>query len=203
MRRIGRLASAAGLALGLALALGAPATAGAQECFIGEVRLFAGNFAPRNWAMAHGQLLNISQNQALFSIVGTLYGGDGRTTFGLPDLRGRVPVGEGAGPGLSNRQLGERGGNETHQLTPNEMPVHDHDVRVRGTKPSNRDRSKTPEDRIPSHGNHRVYTDMPPDAQMAPGTISPKGGGAPHNNMPPFLGMNYIICTQGLFPIRN
>lgn len=203
MRLTKKWALAAGLAFGLALSAISPGTASANDCFLGEVRLFAGNFTPRNWAKAEGQLLSISQNTALFSILGTTYGGDGRTTFGLPDLRSRVPVGAGQGPGLSDRRLGESGGEERHELTVDEMPVHDHAVNVRGTKPSNSERSKTPEDNILSHGGQKIYTDLPADAEMAPGTIAPEGGSVAHNNMQPFLGMNYIICMQGTYPSRN
>ena len=97
-----------------------------SEPFVGEIRMFAGNFAPRNWAFCDGQLLSISQNDALFSLFGTIYGGDGRTTFGLPDLRGRTAVHPGTGPGLSNRRWGEKGGTETTTMTINQMPVHHH-----------------------------------------------------------------------------
>lgn len=122
------VATRAGVAAAvLAICLGAGAsTASAQECFLGEVKMFAGNFAPRNYALAQGQLLPINGNEALFSIIGTIYGGDGRTTFALPDLRGRAPIGAGQGPGLSNRQLGQRVGEEDHSLTVGEMPAHAH-----------------------------------------------------------------------------
>ena len=112
-------------ALGLLASFGLAQTA-ASEPLIGEIRLFAGNFAPRGWALCDGQLLAINQRQALFSILGTMYGGDGRTTFGLPDLRGRVPVHAGEGPGLTKRSLGQKGGAETHVLTVHEMPSHAH-----------------------------------------------------------------------------
>ncbi len=135
-------------------------TASAQECFIGEVKMFAGNFAPRGYAFTHGQLLPIAQNSALFSILGTTYGGDGRTTFALPDLRGRAPIGAGAGPGLNNRRLGEKLGSET-------------------------------------------VTEPSAGIKSEPGTDPVVIGGRPVNNMQPSIGLNYIICLQGIYPSRS
>ena len=203
MRPTRNFAPLTGLIFGLALYFGAPTAAAAQDCMIGEMRLFAGNFAPRNWAKAQGQLLSISHHSALFSILGTTYGGDGRSTFALPDLRSRVPIGEGTGPGLTRRRLGEKGGEENHTLTIDEMPVHDHDMNVRGTQTPNSQRSKTPENNSLTFGGQKIYTDQPADAQMAPGTIGPEGGDQPHNNMQPFIGMNYIICLNGIYPSRS
>ncbi len=137
----------------------APAAA-QQDCMLAEVKLFAGNFAPRNWAFTNGQIISINQNQSLYSLLGTTYGGDGRTTFALPDLRGRTPIGVGQGSGLSNRQLGEKTGSETVTA--------------------------------PSTG-----------IQTQSGTDPVDYGGVPENNMQPSLGMNYIICLQGLFPSRS
>lgn len=204
MRLSRRIALAAGLMLGLAVSFAAPEAASAsQDCFLGEVRMFAGNFAPRNWAKSQGQILAISQHQALYSVLGTTYGGDGRQTFALPDLRSRVPVGTGQGPGLSQRRLGDEGGEESHELTVDEMPVHDHALRVRGTHTPNSERSKTPEDNVLARGGQKIYTDLAADAEMAPGTVAPEGGSIAHNNMQPFLGMNYIICISGTYPSRN
>ncbi len=204
MRLIRKLPLTGGLAAMLALSLGVPQTARAdQECFLGEVRMFAGNFAPRNWVLAQGQVLAIGQHPALFSILGTTYGGNGRTRFALPDLRSRVPVGAGTGPGLSQRRLGDEGGEETHVLTIDEMPVHDHAMNARGTLTPNSQRSKTPEGNVLTFGGQKIYTDLAADAQMAPGSIGVEGGDIAHNNMQPFLGINYILCISGTYPSRH
>ena len=175
--------------------------AGAQECFIGEVRLFAGNFAPRGWAFAAGQLLSVSQNTALYSILGTTYGGEGRTTFALPDLRGRVPLGTGQGPGLTNRTLGQKGGAETHSLRVAEMPSHNH--QAMGTKEVATQFS--PEGNVWA-GIERLKLYNPSAGRlvtMSRSAIGRTGGSRAHNTMQPFLGLNYIICLQGMYPSRN
>jgi microcystin-dependent protein len=164
--------------------------------FIGQITLFAGNFAPRGWAFCDGQLLAISQNTALFSILGTTYGGDGRTTFALPDLRGRAPVhaGSSGGPGLTPRLLGEQGGEEAHTLIQSEMPAHAHGGRAStGDQTTNR-----PSGAYPARGG--VYASSQ-DTTTGPG--EPSGGGQPHGNMQPYLGLNYIIAMEGIFPSRN
>jgi microcystin-dependent protein len=174
--------------------------AGAQECFIGEVRLFAGNFAPRGWAFAAGQLLPISQNQSLFAIVGTTYGGDGRTTFALPDLRGRVPLGTGQGPGLTNRTLGKKGGAETHTLTAAEMPSHNHAVMASNAVGT----QSRPQGNVwASHKRTKVYETGGQLVTMSKSAIARTGGNRALDTMQPFLGLNYIICLQGIFPSRN
>ena len=170
----------------------------AQECFIGEVRLFAGNFAPRNWASCDGQLLPISQNQALFSILGTTYGGDGRTTFALPDLRGRVPIHAGSGPGLSPRTLGQKGGEESHVLTIEELPAHSHTVNARNEKGN----TNIPEGNVIAK-KKKLYSTEAPDVTLKNAAIGETGQGIAHNNMPPFQALEYIICLQGIFPSRN
>ena len=170
----------------------------AQECFIGEVRLFAGNFAPRNWALCDGQLLPINQNQALFSILGTTYGGDGRTNFGLPDLRGRVPIHEGSGPGLTPRTLGQKGGAEAHVLTVQEMPAHTHTLNAR----NQRGNANNPAGNVLAR-KRNFYSTQPQNAMLSDSAIGTTGGGEAHNNMPPFQALSYIICLQGLFPSRN
>lgn len=169
----------------------------AQEGLIGEVRLFAGNFPPRSWAFCEGQLLAISQNQALFSIIGCAYGGDCRTTFALPDLRGRVPISPGQGPGLSNYVLAQRGGAETVVLNTTQIPSHNHAIFADGevgrggstTSPTN---------------NYLAESDAystEQDTQMRP--TGNTGGNLAHENRPPFLAMHYIICLQGIFPSRS
>ena len=165
--------------------------------FIGEIRMFAGNFAPRNWAFCDGQLIAISSNTALFSLIGAIYGGDGRTSFALPDLRGRVPIHQGVGPGLTPRPQGSRGGAEQHTLTTNELPAHSHTVQARSLGSRLRD----PENRFLGASNDQ-YTSNLANIPMASSTTT-SGGGQSHNNMQPSLGMNYIISLFGVFPSRS
>ena len=191
----------------VAAAMAAPAGANAQECFIGEMRMFAGNFAPRGWGLAQGQLLPIAQNTALFSILGTTYGGNGQTTFALPDMRGRAPVGWGQGPGLTNRSLGEVGGTETITQTINQMPMHSHVAAANATsaaathiRPQGRMWARADPNAVVN-----IYAAGPADVPMADGsvTVGAAGGSQPQENMPPFLGMNFIVCMEGIFPSRN
>ncbi|SOE20025.1 Microcystin-dependent protein [Spirosomataceae bacterium TFI 002] len=174
-----------------------------SDPFLGTVILFAGNFAPRGWTFCDGQLLSINQNQALFSILGTTYGGDGRTTFGLPDLRGRVAIGEGQGPGLTDRNLGERGGSETVQLTVNTLPSHNH-VQTASSYPPTKNTivgstSAASGDRnVPMD---KIYTTESADVSM--GETSSQGESFAHNNMQPYLTSRYIIAITGIFPSRN
>ncbi|WP_108866589.1 phage tail protein [Aquimarina aquimarini] len=196
-----------------------------MDPFLGQIVLFGGNFAPRGWALCEGQLLPISQNSALFSILGTIYGGDGRTTFALPDLRGRAPIGAGGGPGLSDRRLGSRSGQETHTLNITEMPSHNHltqnnpsaDQHVQLSADSGvRDKPQAGD--VPagaSFGSGLGATPVnaygpannPVNGQEISGnaglTILNNGGNQPHNNMQPYLTTNYIIALQGVFPSRN
>ncbi len=170
----------------------------AQECMLGEIRMFAGNFAPRRWAFSAGQLLSISSNQALFSILGTTYGGDGRTSFALPDLRGRVPLGTGKGPGLASRRLGQKGGAETHRLRVAEMPAHRHSARSN----SGRGTSASPVRNVWAGSAQNSYIRRS-NTKMGRDAIGVSGRNRPHNNLQPFLGINYIICLQGIYPSRN
>lgn len=173
-----------------------------MEPFIGEIIMFGGNFAPRGWALCEGQLLPIDQNTALFSILGTTFGGDGRTTFALPDLRGRVPVQPGNGAGLTNRVLGQKGGSEEVTLSTNEMPAHNHSVGCQ-TAVGNQG---TPQNHLlaaENVGQADLYSNVAGNATMASGMIVNNGGGQPHNNMQPFLGINFIIALVGIFPSRN
>ena len=172
-----------------------------SEPFIAEVRIFAGNFAPRGWAFCNGQLLPIAQNTALFSLIGTTYGGDGRTTTALPDLKGRAPMHPGRGPGLSTRRLGEKGGVEEVTLTEPQIPNHTHTMQA----------SPNPGESADPQGNAiartvggSLYSDQaPPDVSLNQAALPPTGGGQPHNNMQPFLTLNYIIALVGLFPSRS
>ena len=171
-----------------------------MEPFIGMIVMFGGNFAPRGWALCDGQLLPIAQNAALFSILGTTYGGDGRTTFGLPDLRGRVPMHPGNGPGLSSRRLGERGGAENVQLNVNQMPSHNHGVQQNCS--SEKGLSTRPEGNYPAVTAGASYAESF-DGQMGTDVVGNNGGGQGHANVQPFQCVNYIIALQGTFPSRS
>ncbi|MCK8501372.1 MULTISPECIES: phage tail protein [Myxococcus] len=173
-----------------------------SEPYIGEIRMFAGNFAPRGWAFCQGQILAIAQNTALFAILGTTYGGNGQTTFALPDLRGRYPMQPGQGPGLSPRTLGEQGGSETVTLISNQMPQHTHSLNVS----SQQGDTETPVGTVLAADNNGTifnYRAAPIDGTMNPAAIGIAGGSQPHNNMSPFLCLNFIIALEGIFPSRN
>lgn len=171
-----------------------------SDPFIGEIRMFAGNFAPRGWAFCNGQLMPISQNTALFSLLGTTYGGDGRSTFALPDLRGRVPLHAGQGSGLSDYPLGSRGGSEQVALTTAQLPAHSHALLASDAEASQRNPTNhalaTPEEAL-------IYSAAEPTAVMAKDAIAPTGSGQPHENRPPYLAVNYIIALFDLFPSRS
>jgi microcystin-dependent protein len=169
------------------------------EPYIGEIRIFAGSFAPAGWAMCAGQLMPISQNDALFTLIGTTYGGDGQETFGLPDLQSRVPIHTGQGPGISqNYQLGEEAGVESVTLTAQQIPVHNHAFLVNSaigtqTSPSNNYMA------APLTG--KLYYATTPDKVMGP--PSPVGGSQPHENLQPYLCITYIISLFGVFPQQS
>ncbi|PPK94297.1 MULTISPECIES: phage tail protein [Nonlabens] len=184
----------------LFMLLGSIYNVSAQDDFIGEVKMFAGNFAPRGWALCQGQLLPIAQNSALFSIIGTTYGGDGRTTFGLPDLRGRVPEGVGTGPGLSPVQWGQRSGAETVTLTTANLPSHNHAVNgVSEVGTTNVPSGAYPANSGVFDNEYGTGTSTP----MHAGMIGYTGGGQSVSIKQPSLGMHYIICLQGIFPSRS
>jgi microcystin-dependent protein len=176
-----------------------------MDPFIGEIRLFGGNFPPRDWAMCNGQLMQIRSNTALFSLLGTMYGGDGINTFALPNLMDSVPIGMGAGPGLTPRQQGEMGGSAGVTLTQQEMPGHTH--QAVGVA-SNGD-AHAPVGAVWAQYNtssrpavHANVYGATPDVTMAPTALAPTGNSQPHNNMQPYMAMNFIIALTGIFPQR-
>jgi microcystin-dependent protein len=175
--------------------------------YIGSIVLFAGNFAPRGWMLCQGQLLSIAQNTALFSILGTTYGGNGTSTFALPDLRGRVPISQGQGPGLSDYVLGETIGTENVTLLSTEMPAHIHNVMVStGQADSATANNNYLANSVGSLAGDAVTVNTyngTPNGLLGGGSISPSGGNLPHANMQPSLCINYIIAIVGLFPSRN
>jgi microcystin-dependent protein len=176
-----------------------------DEAFIGSIVLFAGNYAPNNWAFCNGQLLSISQNTALFSVIGTTYGGDGQTTFALPDLRGRVPMHFGNGPGLTPRSLGEKAGTENVTLTAAQMPAHNHEV-VSVLHANEEANSEDPTNRFNAGTSNPTYnstTNIVMNSAAVTNTVSVAGQSAPHSNMPPYLGLNFIICLYGIYPPRS
>lgn len=177
-----------------------------SEPFTGEIRLFAGTFAPRGWAFADGQLLAISGNDALFSLYGTIYGGDGRTTFGLPDLRGRIPIHQGQGPGLSPRPIGAKGGAESVTINLNQLPAHNHTpLNATAAGADSRDPVSSPAAQAPGTASPTVYTDQV-DTQTFPMSgqaIPAEGGSQAHTNMVPFQCINYIVALYGVYPSRN
>ncbi len=179
-----------------------------MEPFIGQIIMFAGNFAPRGWALCDGQLLAISENSALFSILGTTYGGDGRTTFGLPDLRGRVPMHAGSGPGRTPRSLGSAGGSETNTLNVNQLPSHTHDAQAKVQTPASNDigNQHSPEGNYPAASKEEPYTDAANTSMgevKAEVTVGNTGANQPINNVQPFQCVNYIIALQGEYPSRS
>jgi microcystin-dependent protein len=171
---------------------------GQQEGFIGEVKMFAGNFAPRGWAFCEGQMMQISKYQSLYAILGTTYGGDGRTTFALPDLRGRVAIHPGTGPSLSTKRLGQQGGAETVTLNTSQLPNHSHQFKTT-TDQAN---SKNPTNATLATSKTEIYSNNTASINMQD-VIGKTGGNQPHENMPPYTSINFIICLQGIFPSRN
>ena len=167
-----------------------------MDQFLGEIRLVPFTFAPNGWAFCAGQVLPINQNQALFALLGTNYGGNGTTTFALPDLRGRVPVGAGQGVTGSSYPLGSTGGEETVKLTASQLPAHSHPVRAN----SGSSTTKNPAGAFPAFGGAYAATQ---NAKMNTAMLGQTGGGQPHDNRPPYLSLNYIIALQGIFPSQN
>jgi len=172
-----------------------------SDPFIGEIRMFAGNFAPRSWAFCDGQLLAVSQNDALFSLLGTIYGGDGRTTFGLPEMRGRIPIHAGTGPGLNQRRLGAKSGAERVTVTANQLPTHSHAFQATSSSAN----VNAPAGALLAQTQADIYLDNLDDgsASLAATSVSSAGGSQPHNNLMPFQCVNFIIALFGTYPSRN
>ena len=168
--------------------------------FVAEIRIFPFNFAPRGWAWCDGQLLPLSQNTALFSLLGTTYGGNGKSNFALPDLQGRAPMHPGQGPGLSLHDLGETGGSETVSLLESEIPSHSHAIRA-SVNPADSPNPTLAYPAGPSSDN--IYAPAANLAPMAPQALAPAGGDAPHNNMQPYLTFYFCIALQGVYPPRT
>lgn len=171
--------------------------------FIAEIRMFGFNFAPRGWATCNGQIISIAQNTALFSLLGTTYGGDGRVTFQLPNLGGRAPLHEGQGPGLTPRSLGEQGGVSNITLTSAEVPAHTHQLACNSANAN----KPLPVNNFVSASTPGAQTRNAPaltaGVTMAAQALSAAGSGQPHNNLQPYLAVNFCICMQGVFPSRN
>jgi len=173
-----------------------------MESFIATIILFAGNFAPRGWAFCNGQILSIAQNTALFSLLGTTYGGDGRTTFALPDLRGRVAIGTEQGPGLSSINLGEQAGQEQVTILAANMPAHNHPLMASSAAGN----SSNPANSLPANSgalDKEYSSGTNADVAMNVQAVGLSGGSQPLPTRDPYLGLNYIICLEGIFPPRN
>ena len=176
-----------------------------SEPFLAEVRIVGFNFAPRGWAFCDGQILPINQNQSLYSLLGTTYGGDGRTSFALPDLRGRTPIHVGASNGVGHL-LGQKSGEEAHTLSAAEMPNHNHQIRASNdTADQAFPMRPTGEQYVMarSTASDPVWVSPSPLVDMAPSTVAAAGGGQGHENMQPYLALNFCIALRGLFPSRN
>jgi microcystin-dependent protein len=169
--------------------------------FVAEIRIFPFNFAPTGWAFCDGQIMPLSQNTALFSLLGTTYGGDGKSNFALPNLQGSVPMHPGQGPGLSLHDLGETSGTEFVTLLESEMPVHQHILRAQSVDNADITNPGPGTTFAPSTGG-TLYQNAA-DTQLAPESLPPVGGSQPHNNMQPYLALNFCIALQGVFPPRG
>ncbi|CAG7658612.1 phage tail protein [Paenibacillus allorhizosphaerae] len=172
-----------------------------MDPYVGEIRLIAGNYAPRGWALCNGQVLLIQQNSILFSVIGIAFGGNGTTTFALPDLRGRAPIHQGAGPGLTNREYASEGGNETVTLTEAQIPNHTHAINNQST--ANTDSPIGAVWANLGRGAVGNFYSQTPNVSMNPQAVSAAGGSQPHNNMQPFVAMNYIIALEGVYPPKQ
>ncbi|WP_407644118.1 phage tail protein [Filobacillus milosensis] len=171
-----------------------------MEQYIGEIRMFGGSYAPVGWAICNGQKLAISQNEALFSLIGTKYGGDGRKTFALPDFQGRIPLHQGKNSLTGTYySLGQKGGEELATLSIQQLPRHNHQALSVSSDGS----TKSPENAFWAHSPYKQYAASPPDSSMHPDTISSAGENLPHENVMPYLVVNYIISLTGIYPSRS
>lgn len=171
-----------------------------STAYIGEIRMFGGNYAPAGWHLCDGSLLAISENDALFALIGTTYGGDGQTTFGLPDLRGRLPVGQGTGPDGTSYLMGQMAGAETVTLTEQQLPSHTHTM----VADSDLANEVNPTNHVFARSNLvDAYYDRPPDTQLSSAVLAPTGGGNPHENMQPYLPISFIISLTGVYPSQS
>jgi microcystin-dependent protein len=171
--------------------------------FVAEIRIFPFNFAPKGWAFCDGQLLPLSQNTALFSLLGTTYGGDGKSNFALPNMQGNAPMHPGQGPGLSLHDLGETGGSQTVSLLESEIPSHPHVMRASGDVADNNNPAAAMLAKPVGRGNNLYITNTSPLAMLDQNALAPAGGDQPHNNMQPYLTLNFCIAMQGVFPPRT
>ena len=171
-----------------------------SQPFIGEIRLFAGNFAPVGWSFCDGQIIAISENSTLFNLIGTTYGGDGQQTFALPDLRSRVPLHQGQGSGLSAYQIGQNGGVENVTLAVGQLPAHSHGLKASLHEALS---TATEADYLGSTTQSQHYGSGTPDVPMDPDTLTSVGGNQPHLNLAPFTALNYIIALYGVYPSQN
>ncbi len=162
--------------------------------YVGEIKMFGGSFAPVGWELCHGQLLSISEQEVLFALIGTTYGGDGQTTFAVPDLRSRVPIGRSV-----QRQLGALGGAESVTLTAQQLPAHSHTTVAGSAKQT----SSSPAGRLWAASGSTPYSSQPAETSMSSGSLAPAGNGTPHENRPPYMAVNFIIATQGIFPSQE
>lgn len=167
--------------------------------YIGEIRMFAGNFAPAGWMFCNGQSLPISENDALFTLIGTTYGGDGQETFNLPNLQSRVPMHNGNGPDGNNYQQGEAAGVEQVTLTTQQIPIHTHQLLGSNTTAG----TQTPGGNVAAQGAGQIYTSADSPIQMSPNSVAPDGGSQPHENLQPYLCINFIISLFGRFPSQT
>jgi len=174
-----------------------------SEPFVAEIKIWAGNFAPRGWAFCNGQLLPISQNTALFSLIGTIYGGDGRTTTGLPDFQGRAPMHPGLGPGLTDRRLGQEGGVEIVTLSEAQTPSHNHTMNATANPAEAPGPGLSGGNALGRSVGGAYYATNTNPTPFNSSTMQNTGGGQGHNNLQPFLGISFIIALQGLYPSRN
>ena len=171
--------------------------------FVAEIRILPFNFPPKGWAFCNGQILPLSQNTALFSLLGTTYGGDGKSNFALPNMQGNAPMHPGQGPGLSLHDLGETSGSETVSLLESEMPFHSHAMRASSDGADNFVAVANMLAKPVGRGNSLYSTSTTPLAAMSDNAIAPAGGNQPHNNMMPYLTLNFCIALQGVFPPRT